>query len=263
MAVTPVHYAESPVNATHGLYIFNDVCTPETEAELLRIVDELETGDSKREYVKTRTTLHFGHVFNPATLKVDPNDPTVEIPLEIRSRIDQIFEGVALENSDERMSDFPYDQITINRYMGGTKCGIGSHVDTHSTFTDKIISLSLGAPTVMRFELDDITDSNESHIPDIEEYRALPQTVDIWVESRSLIVMSGMSRYLYKHKIPVRKTDLTPDEEVVRRSTRTSITIRQVRFDGICECDYPLMCDYQNPESLVLPDRVTTLIDTE
>lgn len=256
MAIIPVHYVDSPIGATHGLYIFDDICTPETEVELLRIIDNLETGDSKREYVNTRITLHFGYVFNPATLKVDPTDPTIEIPSDIRHHIDQIFKEITLGDSGEKMSDFPYDQITINKYKGESKSGIGSHVDTHSAFTDKIVSLSLGAPTVMRFELEDITDSNREYIPDIEAYRSLPQSVDIWVDPRSLIVMSGMSRYLYKHKIPVRKTDLNPNGEVVKRSTRTSITIRQVILDGKCECDYPSMCDYQNFASLVLPDRV-------
>jgi alkylated DNA repair protein alkB homolog 8 len=256
MAEIPVFYENSPINSAHGLYVFDEVCLPETEEELLRIIDALETGESKREYVRTRTTLHFGHVFNPATLKVDLNDHTVEIPPEIKSRIDLVFEEVTLEDLDQKLSDFPYDQITINRYEGGVKNGIGSHVDTHSAFTDRIISLSLGAPTVMRFELEKITDSNLHHLRNVDEIESLPQRVDIWIKPRSLIVMTGQARYLYKHKIPVRKTDPNPDGEIVRRSTRTSITIRQVRLDGICECDYPIICDYQNPSSLVLPDRV-------
>jgi alkylated DNA repair dioxygenase AlkB len=263
MSVTPVRYTDSPIGTSHGLYVFNDVCTPELELELLKIVDELESGDSKREYVRTRTTLHFGHVFNPTTLKVDPNDSTIPIPSEIKQKIAHIFKMIVLKETCEKLEDFPYDQITINRYVCQTRSGIGSHVDTHSVFTNKIISLSLGAPTVMRFELEEDTDTNRHHIRNIENFRLLPRSIDLWVEPRSLIVMSGMSRYLYKHKIPVRKTDPTPEGVTVERNTRTSITIRQVRLDGICDCDYPLMCDYQNPQSLVLPDRVKSKTDNQ
>lgn len=260
MAIRSKFYEESPINSEHGLYIFKDVITAEEEQNLLELIDSLESGDSKRNYVRTRTTLHFGHVFNPATLKVDPSDSTIEIPKDISNVIDSIFRQTHIGNANDSLSDFDYDQITINRYVGGTKCGIGSHVDTHSTFTDKIISLSLGAPTVMRFELPKITDDNSEFVEamGLEYYESLPKSVDIWVEPRTLMVMSGMSRYLYKHKISIRKTDIDPDGDIIKRRTRTSITIRKANFTGTCDCEYPMMCDYQNPSSLVLPDRMKT-----
>ena len=255
-----IHYKDSRINANHGLLIFDDVCDHDEEVELLKIVDGLEHGASKREYVNTRTTMHLGHVFNPTTLKLDHQDQTVEIPKQLRDNLDRIFEKINI--GDDHLSNFDYDQITINRYHENIKNGIGSHVDTHSVFTDKIISLSLGAPTVMRFELPDFPESSKLPElydllkPDMEKFKDLPKRSDIWIKPRSLIVMTGMARYLFKHKIPVRKTDIDPDGNVLNRSTRTSITVRKIRFDGICNCDYPVTCDYQNPESLVLPSRI-------
>ena len=68
--------------------------------------------------------------------------------------------------------------------------------------------------------------------------------------------MSGITRYLYKHKIVFRKTDLNPDSIIVRRDVRTSITIRKINSSRICDCDYPIVCDTQNPKSLILPTRL-------
>jgi alkylated DNA repair dioxygenase AlkB len=258
----PCTYSDSPLNQAHGLFVFNDVITPEIEQFLNAKVDSIESGDSAendciREVVRTRSTFHFGHVFDPVTLKVDPDDDTVEIPSEISQIINDVFQRDESNIADLNLSEWSYDQITINRYDGSKKSGIGSHVDTHSPFDDKIVVISLGAPVTIRFELPHITDDNKHFVQNMDEFDSLPKRIDLWVEPRSLLVMSGMSRYLYKHKIPVRKTDTAPDGSVIKRDTRTSITIRKVKFDGVCECEYPLMCDYQNPASLVLPDRLT------
>lgn len=264
---TTYTYDESPLNKEHGLYVFKDVIDSETESELNRFVDTLEAkSESLREVVKSRVCLHFGHVFDPVTLKVDSDDKTIDIPREFTSVIDEVIEGVSPEfNADKlenpNLSEWAYDQITVNRYLKSKRNGIGSHVDTHSVFDELIIVLSLGAPTVLRFDLPEECDSNKDEhkgplLDSIRNLDLLPRRVDLWVEPRSLLIMSGMSRYLYKHRIPIRKSDTTPSGDILTRDTRTSITIRKVRTDGVCLCDYPIMCDYQNPNSLVLPERL-------
>ena len=42
-----------------------------------------------------------------------------------------------------------FDQVTVNEYPPG--CGIAPHVDTHSAFTETILSLSLGDRCVIEF----------------------------------------------------------------------------------------------------------------
>ncbi|XP_038243396.2 alkylated DNA repair protein alkB homolog 8 isoform X7 [Dermochelys coriacea] len=131
------------------------------------------------------------------------------------------------------------DQLTINQYEPGQ--GIPPHIDTHSAFEDEIISLSLGTEIVMDFKHPD------------------GRTVAVMLPQRSLLVMTGESRYLWTHGITPRKFDIvhaserqkvgsvTPnvgDLTLNRRGTRTSFTFRKVRRIP-CNCTYPSVCDSQ------------------
>uniref|UniRef100_A0A8D1DGP4 tRNA (carboxymethyluridine(34)-5-O)-methyltransferase ALKBH8 n=1 Tax=Sus scrofa TaxID=9823 RepID=A0A8D1DGP4_PIG len=119
--------------------------------------------------------------------------------------------------------------------------GIPAHIDTHSAFEDEIISLSLGSEIVMDFK----------HPDGI--------TVPVMLPCRSLLVMTGESRYLWTHGITPRKFDtvqasrghksgiITGDVEDLtlnKRGIRTSFTFRKVRQTP-CNCSYPLVCDSQ------------------
>lgn len=64
------------------------------------------------------------------------------------------------------------------------------------------MSLSLGSPALMNFENGD-------------------QNVEIALQRRSLIILSGDARYKWKHSIPSRKSD-----HGKQRSTRYSLTFR-------------------------------------
>ncbi|XP_047609507.1 alkylated DNA repair protein alkB homolog 8 isoform X2 [Phacochoerus africanus] len=131
------------------------------------------------------------------------------------------------------------DQLTVNQYEPGH--GIPAHIDTHSAFEDEIISLSLGSEIVMDFK----------HPDGI--------TVPVMLPCRSLLVMTGESRYLWTHGITPRKFDtvqasrghksgiITGDVEDLtlnKRGIRTSFTFRKVRQTP-CNCSYPLVCDSQ------------------
>lgn len=79
-------------------------------------------------------------------------------------------------------------------------------------FDDFIISLSLGSDIVMEFKKDNCHNS-------------------VLLKSRSLLIMSGESRYDWTHGITPRKFDLinTVDgPDVICRGTRISITFRRV-----------------------------------
>jgi len=67
---------------------------------------------------------------------------------------------------------------------------------------------------------------------------------ELWLPSRSLLIMTGPSRYGYTHGIKGRKTDLL-DGKPVQRQGRYSITMRSVRprEEIGCDCAYPGMCD--------------------
>ncbi|XP_008423741.1 alkylated DNA repair protein alkB homolog 8 isoform X2 [Poecilia reticulata] len=144
------------------------------------------------------------------------------------------------------------DQLTVNQYETGQ--GIPPHVDTHSAFADTILSLSLGAKTVMEFRHPD------------------GRVVPIVLPERSLLVMKGQSRYLWTHGITPRKFDLVPacetqsadhsepdlgshgDLTLSKRGTRTSFTFRKIRHEPCC-CAFPSACDSQGGSSPSPPSQ--------
>jgi alkylated DNA repair dioxygenase AlkB len=103
------------------------------------------------------------------------------------------------------------DQLIINEYEPGQ--GIAPHVDCVPCFDDTITSLTLGSSCIMEF----------THVKTREK-------VPLFLEARSLVVLSGEARYDWRHAIPGRKSD--PCEGgLVPRSRRVSLTFRNVLLE--------------------------------
>lgn len=116
----------------------------------------------------------------------------------------------------QRLVDLGYidiipDQIIVNEYTPGQ--GIADHIDCEPCFADTVISLSLGSDIVMQ----------------LKEKGNRPNQVDILLESKSLIILKGDSRYKWTHGIPSRKRD-TFNGERFNRDRRISLTFRKVKL---------------------------------
>ncbi|KAK8739581.1 hypothetical protein OTU49_003413 [Cherax quadricarinatus] len=129
------------------------------------------------------------------------------------------------------------DQLTINRYLPGQ--GIPPHVDTHSSFTDEILSLSIGGGVNMDFR----------YIPSNSEgMKNKPCHYVVYLPPRSLCVMTGPARYEWSHGICPRMTDVVPNKnsttglQLLPREERVSFTFRKVRH-GECWCRIATVCD--------------------
>lgn len=122
------------------------------------------------------------------------------------------------------------EQLTMNKYEVGQ--GIPPHVDTHSAFTDEILSLSLLSDVVMEFK-------------SASDKRC--RTVAL--KRRSLLIMTGASRYNWTHGITPRRYDIVPvGKESTRltcqeRQVRISFTFRTLRRSKTCDCSFRLLCD--------------------
>lgn len=103
---------------------------------------------------------------------------------------------------------FKPDQAIVNEYQPGQ--GISAHVDCVPCFDDTIASLSLGSGATMQF-----TKGNEKQ--------------EIYLEPRSLIILSGPARYEWQHAIPARKTDVVRGFKIERKR-RLSLTFRTVKI---------------------------------
>ena len=123
--------------------------------------------------------------------------------------------GWAAELAERLAADTPVervpDQLIINEYLPGQ--GISAHVDCVPCFGDAVLSISLGSACVMTFA-DPATEAS----------------AQVLVEPGALMVMSGDARYVWRHSIAPRKSDVI-DGRRVRRDRRVSLTFRTVLVD--------------------------------
>ncbi|XP_034477266.1 alkylated DNA repair protein alkB homolog 8 [Drosophila innubila] len=205
-----------------GLILLPDFVSVEEEASLLQAVGE----DDKRiphteDKLKHRHVKHYGYEFLYGSNNVDPSQP-LEQP--IPAACDLLWQR--LGNSDVPQM-LPPDQLTVNGYEPGQ--GIPPHVDTHSAFVDPILSLSLQSDVVM-------------------DFRRNNELVHVLLPRRSLLIMSGESRYDWTHGIKPKHIDVVSTSSggltTQARSKRTSLTFRRLRR-GPCDCKYPTLCDTQ------------------
>ncbi|KAM4702091.1 tRNA (carboxymethyluridine(34)-5-O)-methyltransferase ALKBH8 [Discoglossus pictus] len=231
-----------------GLVIVEDFVSPEEEAVMLEGID-WTTDDTSQKSLKHRRVKHYGYEFRYDNNNVDKDQPLPGgLPAFCAAALDRCFH--------QGLIKYLPDQLTINQYEPGQ--GIPPHIDTHSAFEGEIISLSLGAEIVMDFR------------------HPNGCTVPVMLSRRSLLVMSGESRYLWTHGITPRKFDVVQASETQKvgtvsgnteeltlnkRGTRTSFTFRKVRRSP-CNCAFPSVCDSQQMKNKDTPPSLNDLDPT-
>ncbi|XP_040832817.1 alkylated DNA repair protein alkB homolog 8 [Ochotona curzoniae] len=221
-----------------GLMVIEEIISSEEEKMLLESINWTEDTESHniQKSLKHRRVKHFGYEFHYENNNVDKEKP---LPGGLPDICDRFLEKWLKEGYIKHKPD----QLTINQYQPGH--GIPVHVDTHSAFEDEIISLSLGSEIVMDFKHPDGV------------------AVAVMLPRRSLLVMTGESRYLWTHGITPRKFDTVQASEhhksgiitgdvgdltLNKRGVRTSFTFRKVRRTP-CTCSFSLVCDSQRKQS--------------
>jgi alkylated DNA repair dioxygenase AlkB len=149
-------------------------------------------------YLKRRVQ-HYGYRYDYKARSVDRSLYLGELPhwaIQLAKRL--LDEGL--------VGEIP-DQLIVNEYQPGQ--GISPHIDCISGFGSAIASLSLVSGCMMDFAC---SDSNNCAL---------------YLESRSIIVMTGESRYRWRHSIKARRSDI--DKGIKKlRDRRVSLTFRQV-----------------------------------
>ncbi|KAF7662152.1 hypothetical protein LDENG_00243880 [Lucifuga dentata] len=223
------------VSLPEGLVVVEDFVSPEEEVLLLAAIDWSSSLDdvTAQKSLKHRKVKHYGYEFRYDNNSVDKDKP-------LSAGVPEVCLPVLERCVRDRHIDIMPDQLTVNQYETGQ--GIPPHVDTHSAFEDTILSLSLGAKTVMEFRHPD------------------GRVVPVLLPPRSLLVMKRESRYLWTHGITPRKFDMVPacspqcpaqttsDVTLSKRGTRTSFTFRKIRH-APCRCAFPSACDSQGAPS--------------
>jgi alkylated DNA repair protein alkB family protein 8 len=230
-----------------GLMLIHDFISEEEEATMMAA---FHARDPAKEG-KKRVSQHFGYHFDYTTFGASETSFT-PLPSYIADFLPRL-----------PVQSYLPDQFTIQYYPPGS--GIPPHVDTHSMFGEALYSLSFGSAVAMSFRMSGPNDARKMRLPkrsvqDTETTASspTPTTTDeqsrqeepvqpsweLVLPPRSLLLMTGPSRYGYTHAIRPRKTDVI-DGQAVPRQGRYSITMRSIRRgDEIgCDCAYPGVCD--------------------
>ncbi|MEK6733731.1 MAG: alpha-ketoglutarate-dependent dioxygenase AlkB [Pseudomonadota bacterium] len=165
------------------------------EKSLMNIIDQQSwLTDLKRR------VQHYGYKYD-YTARVTTQDLYLgEIPDWLAHLSRKLF--------DDNIFRLYPDQVIINEYLPGQ--GISSHIDCVPCFEETICSLSLLSPCLMDFS------KNE-------------EKTSIYLEPRSLLILSGSARFEWKHGIASRRQDSYYGNKFLR-DRRVSVTFRKVKL---------------------------------
>lgn len=177
-----------------GLVYHVNAITAEQERALLNQLDSDEcVWTPITDSAKSRRIQHYGYRYDYKRRAV--TEPTVAIPAEWFG----IF-GSVDENKE-------WNQVIVNEYLPGQ--GISAHVDSLA-YGGVIRCYTLGSGATMRF----------THVE-------TGRTEELYVEPRSVYIMTGEARYQWKHEMVARKSDTVEGKKVLR-GRRVSVTLRWV-----------------------------------
>jgi len=183
------------IRGVEGLKLIPEFISKEEEFMLLEAIDSSTWLQDLQ-----RRVQHYGYKYDYRARRIDPSFHIGQLPewsMVIAKRIE-----------DEGTIDYKLDQLIINDYEPGQ--GIAMHVDCEPCFEDTIFSVSLNSDIVMT-----LRPMNSK------------SSIDILLKRRSLLIISGESRYKYFHGIANRRSDHF-NEEKRSRKRRVSMTFRKV-----------------------------------
>jgi len=176
-----------------GLIKIPDYITEVEENQFTKTIDKQDWDNSLK-----RRVQHYGYRYDYLARNVTEDMYLGKLPKWLNELATKIF--------DDGLCEVVPDQVIINEYKPGQ--GISPHIDCETCFGPRIFSLSLGSTAIMEFTL--------SGKPKQE----------VVLDRRSLVMMYGDARSIWKHSIPARLKD-----NGIERGTRISLTFRNVQSD--------------------------------
>ena len=177
------------VKGIEGLEVHNAWISEIEEKGLLAFFQENDFAWSN---TISRRTIHYGcrYVYKTKTLADAPAIPSW-------------LEGLTRRVKDECGFEEDVNQIIVNEYCKGQ--GIAPHIDHIMYFGNRVATLTLGYAVPIRFECDG-------------------ECVNVEAPRRSLMLLSGESRYKWKHSLKMNGPASTP---------RVSVTFRHAFTEGV------------------------------
>jgi alkylated DNA repair dioxygenase AlkB len=194
------------ITGVPGLYYLADVVDAGMSDDVDLFLAMTEDWKSVGTAANSRQVIHYGYEYQyrtgKATKPTSPNPPIIE---SLRLRLFDLNFTIPTGETIRIPSTARMDQCIINQYLPGQ--GIKAHID-NASYDDWIACYTFQSGAIMEF-----TKGN--------------QLVELYTRPNSLYIMSGESRFEWKHEQRARKYD-TVNGEKISRGTRTSITFRTV-----------------------------------
>ena len=175
-----------------ALYI-SEFISAQDENDLIANVDKADWDNSLK-----RRVQHYGYTYDYTLRRVENDAYLGALP--------PFLAEIAKRLCKENLFSQTPDQCIINEYLPGQ--GISDHIDCVPCFDDVIASLSLGSGAVMQL-------------------KHQGQKEEIYLEPRSLLLLSKDARYHWSHGIPARKSDSINGIKLPR-TRRISLTFRNI-----------------------------------
>jgi len=185
-----------------GLTYLPAFVNAETEGKILAALEEYPWLNDLE-----RRVQHYGYRYNYKARRIDETMRVGNLPQWMTRIGERLVRGGYFE-------EVP-DQVIVNEYLPGQ--GITAHIDCEPCFGDTIASLSLGSSCIMDFSRNDIGES-----------------IPLWLERRSLVVLQNDARFCWKHGIAKRRRD-TKGGTVIARERRVSLTFRKVKSSWLTD----------------------------
>ncbi len=198
---TPSPIAVDPLKsistAIPGVSVLPCFITPTEEETVLSFLSQQQWRTDL-----SRRTIHYGGTYcilppraaSPATQKrIENNIITApRIPDELTFLIDR------MASHGTYSSDQKPEYIIINEYLTGH--GISAHVENFR-FDEPVCGLTLGDGDHLRFH--ELFEPNDGSVRSgkAAEAKRTGRKVDLWMPSRSLLVMRGEGRWKWQHEI--------------------------------------------------------------
>ena len=179
-----------------GFSYHENFITSKQEKKLLDIINKQEWNTKM-----SRRVQHYGYAYKYNHISNDKNTDVQEVP----SWLSDIYETAVAQNLVPKISKDKM-QIIINEYMPGQ--GIGYHIDDPKIFGKTIVALTLGSGCELSF-------TNKIN------------TINKYVDQKSLYVMKNDARYVWQHGIIKRKSDVVNGKKILR-GVRISVTFRKM-----------------------------------
>lgn len=185
-------------DVVNGLFYVKDI--KENTNDIISQLDKLPWGRLTNS-ANSRMVQHYGYKYNYINYRID--EKCDDLPKFLK-KFEIILTNICLqlELIDKK---YTFNQCIVNNYHPNQ--GISPHTDVKD-YGSVIGCFTIGSGATMVFTL-----GNETH--------------ELYVEPNSLYIMSGDARYVWKHHMNAKMTDMVKGKRI-KRGRRVSITFRNV-----------------------------------